>query len=265
MANTRYANFVLENKLNEILDTKLSMSQFLTVDNSLQETSGMIKKVNVYTSTGSVEDVAEGQGNSTAIEMSYTPQTYTVTTTQGRFVYTDEDAMTDAFLVDAGLTNLAKEIVNDYNHKAITEMESTSLKVTYPKNGVPTFDNFADAIALLNLEDSEENGFFALVNPAMKATLRKQLADDLKYVEAFSRTGYIGTVCGIPVYTCKDVSAKTIVIANKEAVTAFVKKNTEIAQERDENTRTNTVYGRNVKVIALTDGSKAVKIVEAQA
>lgn len=260
MANTRYENFVLENKLNEILDTKLSVSNFLTVDTSLTEEAGMQKKVHVYTSTGSVEDVAEGEGNTASIEMSYTPVTYTVTTTQGRFVYTDEDAMADEYLIDSGLTNLAKEIVNDYNAKAIAEMEKTTNVV---ETDAVSFDAFADAIAKLNVEDDEEAGFSALVNPAMKASLRKALKDDIKYVEGYARTGYIGSVCGIPVYTCKEVSDNTVVIASKDAVTAFVKKDTTVAQERDENTRTNTVYGRNVKVIALTDASKAVKIVVA--
>lgn len=263
MANTRYANFIIENKLTDILNSKLSMSQFLTIDNSLQETAGMIKKIHVYTSTGNVQDVAEGAGNTSSIEMSYTAVPYTVGTTQGRFVYTDEDAMADEFLVDAGIENLAKQIVNDFNSKAVAQMLTTTQKVEYTHGGAPSFANFADAIALLNVEDEDEKGFFALCNPAMKATLRKQLKDDLKYVEGFTRTGYIGSVCGIPVYTCKDVTAGAIVIANKSAVTAFMKKDTEVEQERNSNTRTNTVYGRNVKVIALTDATKAVKIVEA--
>jgi hypothetical protein len=39
-----------------------------------------------------------------------------------------------------------------------------------------------------------------------------------------------------------------------------MKKDTAVAQERDENTRTNTVYARNVKVIALTNNDKVCKI-----
>lgn len=260
MANTRYENIILENKLSEILNTELSLSQFVTVDTSLTEEAGMKKKINVYTCTGSAEDVTEGQGNTGAITMSYTPTTYTVVTTQAKFVYTDEDALTDAYLVDAGIKNLAKSMINDFNTKAITEYEKTNNKVEYAT--APSFDDFADAIALLNVEDNGEAGYFALVNPTMKATLRKSLKDDLKYVEAFAKAGYIGSVCGVPVYTSKVVSDDTIVIANKEAVTAFMKKETEIEQERDADTRTNTIYGRNVKVVALVDESKAVKIVK---
>lgn len=75
MGNTRYENFVLENKLNEILATKLAMSQFLTTNTSLEANEGMTWKVNVYDATGDVEDVAEGAGNSGAIEMAYTQNT----------------------------------------------------------------------------------------------------------------------------------------------------------------------------------------------
>ena len=39
-----------------------------------------------------------------------------------------------------------------------------------------------------------------------------------------------------------------------------MKKSAEVEQERDGNTRTNTIFGRNVKVIALTDESKCVTI-----
>jgi hypothetical protein len=121
MANTRYENFVIENKLNELLTTGLDMNQFLTVDNTLQEEAGMIKKVHRYSSTGAGQDVAEGAGNTRAIEMSYTAVPYTVGTYQARFIYTDEDAMADPFLVDSGIQNLAKDIVNDYTAKAIAQ------------------------------------------------------------------------------------------------------------------------------------------------
>ena len=88
------------------------------------------------------------------------------------------------------------------------------------------------------------------------------MKDELKYVEANARTGYIGTVCGVSIYTSKAVTAGTIYVANKEAVTAFMKKDVEIAQDRNENTRTNTIYGRNVKVIALTNQDKVCAIVK---
>ena len=257
MANTRYENAVIQEMLDELLITKLNMSQFLTIDTSLAEESGMTKNIHVYSSTGVGEDVEEGAGNSGSITMSYTNKPYKVGTYQARFVYTDEDAMTDPFLVDAGIQNLAKDILNDYNKKAVAEYKKATHTV---KATAFNFDAFADALAELNLEDADEAGYFALVSVKDRAELRKNLKDSLQYVEANARTGYVGNVCGIPVYTSKAVEDGTIFVANKEAVTAFMKKDTEVAQERNENTRTNTVYGRNVKVIALTNVDKVCKI-----
>lgn len=257
MPNTRYENFVIENKLNELLNTSLAMSQFLTVDTSLVAEPGMVKNVHVYSSTGTGADVTEGQGNTTALAMSYTNKPYTVGTYQARFIYTDEDAMADPFLVDAGIQNLAKDIMNDYTNKAIAEWAKATKTVTVTKFD---FDAFADALAELELEDSEESGYFALISVDDRAELRKNLKEDLKYVEANARTGYVGTVCGVPIYTSKAIASGAFYIANQEAVTAFMKKDTAIAQDRDENTRTNTIYARNVKVIALTNTDKVVKV-----
>ena len=94
--------------------------------------------------------------------------------------------------------------------------------------------------------------------PAVRAALK----DDLKYVEAFAKNGYVGTVGGVNVHTKKDATQGTIVIATKEAVTMFVKKGTEVEQERDANIRKNTVYSRKYGIFALTDATQAVKLVK---
>jgi len=96
------------------------------------------------------------------------------------------------------------------------------------------------------------------------AKIRKALKDDLKYVEAFVRQGYIGTVAGWNLYTKQDAVAGTIVGGTKEAVTLFNKKGTEVEQPPrdadDANIRKNTVISRKYYLAALTDATKAVKI-----
>lgn len=92
------------------------------------------------------------------------------------------------------------------------------------------------------------------------AKLRKALRDDLKYVEAFAKSGYVGTVGGVNIYTKKDALTGKLVMATKEAVTLFNKKGTEVEQERDRNTRKNTVYSRKYYLAAMTDETKAVMI-----
>ena len=251
-----YDNEVLENKITDLLITAVDLSNYMTVDNSLTQNAGMRKVINRYTARGNVEDLAMGEGNTGGIMVSFDPVEYTVGTTQGRFAYFDEQAMTDPMVVDVGLDGLAKTMVNDFTNKAIDEFENSADLGTTPKAW--SFEAVVDGIAKMNLED--ESGLFLLISPADQAAFRKALKDDLKYVESFVRTGYIGSVCGVPVIVSKAVAPGVGFLATKDAITLFVKKDTEIEQERDANVRKNTVYARKVAVVALTDATKLVKI-----
>ena len=176
MAHTVYANFVLENKLEDLLTTSVNLQNYMTVDTSLTENAGMTKTIHVYTSTGDVEDLAMGVGNSENIEVTFTPQNYTVGVTQGRFQYYDEQEMKDPMVVDAGLYGLATRMTNDFTAKAIAEFGKATLTLDASTNGLD-FDAVVDAIAKLGVED--EKGYFLLINVADKAAVRKALGDDL--------------------------------------------------------------------------------------
>ena len=126
MANTVYANKVLESKLEDLLTTHLDMNSFLTVDNDLAESAGMTKTVNVYSATGNVADLAQGAGNTANIEVGFTGVDYTVGVTQGRFQYYDEEAMKDPMIVEMGLKAIADKMTNDLNSKAITALGSAT-------------------------------------------------------------------------------------------------------------------------------------------
>lgn len=254
MAHTVYENFVLESKIENLLTTGIDMNAYMTIDYSLAENAGMKKVVNVYTATGEVEDLNMGEGNSAEITVSFTPTEYTVGVTQGKFAYYDEQEMTDPMVVDAGLQAIADKMANDLTEKAIAEFGKATLTLEVDWG----FDSVVDAIAKLNTESEE--GLFMLVNPAQKATLRKKLGQDLKYSEGFARTGYIGSVCGVPVIVSRAVPVGTGYLASKEAVTCFVKKGSEIEQERDADKRNNKVIARKVMLVALTDANKVVKM-----
>lgn len=262
MAHTLYENKVLENKIESLLTTAIDMNSYMTIDNSLTQTAGMKKAVNVYTATGNVEDVAEGQGNSGDISVSFTTKEYEVKTTQGKFSYFDEQEMKDPMVVEVGLKAIAEKMTNDLTAKAIAELGKATKTATYAATGI-TFDNIVDAIATLNVED--ESGLFLLVNVGDKAGLRKSLGEELKYSEGFARTGYIGSVCGVPVIVSKAVPASTAFLATKEAITCFVKKGSEVEQERTADIRKNDVIARKVMVVALTDANKVVKLTKASA
>ena len=214
------------------------MNQFATQDTSLTEEAGMTKKINQYTSTGDVEDLAMGEGNTDEIEVSFTQVPYTVGVTQGRFSYYDEQEMTDPMVVDAGLYGLATRMTNDLTAKVVTEFGKANLTYDASATGL-TFNAVVDAIAKFPGETTEAEGLFILIN-------RTDLA-----------------VCGVPVYVSDAVPAKTAFLATKAAVTVFTKKGSETEQERDANIRKNTVYARKVMLVALTDKTKVVKIATA--
>lgn len=257
MANTIYSNFVLANEIEDQYNSKLDLMRFCTIDNSLEGTAGMIKKIHVYHATSGAEKLEMGEGNSKSIEVNYLPAEYTIQMAQNRFQYFDEEAMTDPMVVTTGVRHMAIDLFNTVNADIFAEFNKATLAHT---SAAPDFACFADAAALLNVENLEGLELFAFVNPKDMAKVRKSLKDELKYVEAFARQGYVGTVAGWNLYTKKDAVEGTIVGGTREAVTLFNKRGVEAEQDRDKNTRQNSVYGRKYYLAALTDATKAVKI-----
>jgi hypothetical protein len=256
MPNQVYDNFYLSNEVEDQFNSHLDLQRFCTIDRGLEGTAGMKRTINTYRATDGTEKLAVGKGNTKAIEVSYTPKSYNIELAQNRFGWYDEHAMTDPMLVPVGMKHAATDMFNTINEDIYSELSSTGLVVDTALG----FDAFVDAVAALDVENDEDLEIFAFVSPANKAKLRKALKDDLKYVEAFARTGYIGTVAGVNIYTKKDASDDEIIVATREAVTIFTKKGVEVAQERIENERQNFAYSRKYYVVALTNEAKAVKI-----
>lgn len=257
MANTVYNNFFLSNTVEDQYNSHLDLQQFCTVDNTLVGTAGMKRIIHTYRATNGTEKLTIGQGNSKSIEVSYTPVEYDIALAQNRFEWYDEHAMTDPMLVPTGMKHAGTDMFNTVNADIYAEFAKTGLEV--PVTAFD-FDAFVDGSAALNLENVEGVNIFAFVCPKDKAKIRKALKDSLEYVEAYARHGYIGSVAGINLYDKADATEGEIIIATKAAVTIFNKKGTEIEDERDGNTRKNTVFARKYYVAALTDESKAVKI-----
>lgn len=255
MAHTIYENVVLSNKVNEILETKVNLNSYMTIDTTLSANAGNKIKVNTYSTTSGVEALGMGEGNTKDIEVSFTSKEYEVKTYQGRFAFYDEQEQADPMVVDTGLDGAAKDMINQFNALAIEEMDKATLTHEATAWG---FEVVADAIAKMDIEN--ENGLFLLVSPADQAAIRKALKDELKYSEGFVRTGYIGNICGVPVTTSKAVPSGKAYLGTKEAVTVFIKKDTETEYDRDADTRSNKYFVRKVGVVALTNADKVVKI-----
>lgn len=260
MAHTIYDNFYLSNEVEDQFNSHLDLQAFCTVDNSLVGTAGMKRKINVYKATDGTEKLAMGEGNTKSIEVSYTPEEYEILLAQNRFEYYDEQAMTDPMLVPVGTRHMGTDLYNTVNADIFAEFNKATLTTA------PTafdFAAFVDAQAKLGLENLEGVSIFGFVSPNDMGAVRKSLKDDLKYVEAFAKSGYVGTVAGINLYTKADAVDGTVIIGTKEAVTLFNKKGVEIEQKRDADTRQNSIFSRKYYLAALTDATKAVKMVKA--
>ena len=259
MAHKIFENFFLSNEVEDQYNSHLNLQQFCTVDNSLVGHAGMKRKINVYTATNGTQKLAMGEGNTKSIEVSYAEKEYEILLAQNRFEYYDEQAMTDPNLVPVGTRHMGTDMFNTVNADIFAEFKKATLAHTA---SAPDFAAFVDAQALLNLENLEGVSIFGFVCPADMAKVRKALKDDLKYVEAFVRAGYIGTVAGVNLYTKQDAVEGEICGGTRQAVTFFNKKGTEVEQERDANTRLNEIYSRKYYLAALTDERKCFKIVK---
>lgn len=255
-----YENFVLANEIEDQLNSKLDLVRFCTVDNSLVGVAGDKKVVRVYRATDATEKLAMGEGNTKNIEVTYDDVDYTIALAQNRFPYYDEELMRDPLVVETGLKHMTTDMVNTMQNDIFAEFAKATQQVDVT---IFDFNAFVDAVALLPGENNEELEVFAFVHKNDKAAIRKALKDDLKYVEAYSRTGYIGTVGGVNIYVSNLAEEGTICGGTREAVTLFNKKGTEVEQERDANVRLNEIYSRKYYVAALTDATKCFKIVKA--
>ena len=256
MANKTYPNQVLENRFEDQYNSKLDLMQFCTVDDSLVGVAGDKKVINTYTATNGTEVLEMGEGNTKDIEVSYEAKEYTIELLQNRFTYFDEEEMRDPLVVEKGLNHGVVDMFNTANAKAMAEFNKASISVPVTAFN---FDAFVDGAAMLPFE-GEDISVFALCHKNDVKEIRKALKDDLKYVEAYVRTGYIGTVNGVSIYISNEATEGTIVLATKKAVTYFRKKGTEVEQDRNPDTRKNQVWHRQIGIFAFTDATQAVKL-----
>lgn len=266
MVNTVYSNKVIEAKAKDILSTKINARSMMTIDDSLVGTAGMVKTINTYTYTGTAEEVAAGAGNTSRGSIAYVGKDYTVKMVQQAFDYLDEDFMKDNVIVDMGIQGatsvMSNKMTSDFYAALATANSGAELvqKVTFPKGKEISYDAIVDAISALNVED--ESGVFVIIPNAWKAALRKDADYKAARMGEVVYNGQVGTIAGIPVVATKALTGKAYVLT-KEAVTLFLKKDVEVEQDRDADKRKNSIYLRDCYVCALTDATKACKIVEA--
>ena len=254
MANTVYANKVLEAKLKDLLTTSVNTRSLMAVDTELTANAGMIKTINLYTYSGQAEELEAGEGNSNRGSISYVPTDYTVKLVQQAFDYQDEDYMKDNTIVDNMLKSANQVMVNKMTADFVAECAKATLTHTATAFG---YDAIVDGISKLNVEN--ESDLFIVIPNEWKADLRKDEDYKSARMGEVIYNGQVGTVAGIPVIATKALTDAAYVMS-KEAIKLFMKKDVEVEQDRDADTRTNSVYLRTAYVCALVDATKIVKI-----
>jgi hypothetical protein len=256
MANTVFENKVIEAKAKDLLTTSLNFRSLMTIDNSLVESEGMTKTINVYTYTGKVEKLADGAKNTVRGAISYVGKDYKVERAQQVFDYSDSDFLKDSNVVDYSLKGANELMVNEMTSDFIKEAQKASLSHEVATFG---YEGIVEAISKLRVED--ESTLFIVAPLAWKAELR--LDEDYKTARMSEvvYNGQTATVAGIPVIFSAALADEAFVM-NAEAIKLFIKKDVEVEQDRDIETKINTVALASYYICALVDDTKICKIVK---
>lgn len=252
MAHTIFENKVIEAKATELLTTSVNARNLMTIDNTLAEAEGMTKVINVYSYTGAVEKLADGEKNTSRGALAFAPKEYKVQRAQHTFDYTDTQYMTDNNVLEMSLKYANDTLTNEMTKDFYAECAKCSKFVT----GSISYNTIVDAIAEANLENEAE--LFVVIPNEKKAELRKD--EDYKNARMGEVVygGQVGVVGGIPVIATK--ATDKAFVMTKEAVKLFMKKEVEVEQDRDVETKTNTVVLSTYYICALADDSKIVRI-----
>lgn len=255
MAIQTYENFVLEHKMTDLVNTNVNVNALYTIDNSLALEAGLKKVVNKYTYTGAVEKLAKGAKNSVRGSVALVPTEYTVERYQQTFGYNDMDIMADPFILDVMTTGAAQEMANEIREEYFAELAKISNSDTYDVFG---YDVVVDALAKIGRE--VEDGMFIVMGLDAKAEVRKDADYKASRQGEILYTGQFGDICGVPCVASKLVPAGTVYITTKDAVKFFVKKDGSVEQDRDIETKDNTVVYERHGLMALVDESKSIKL-----
>lgn len=254
MANTVFENKVIEAKAKDLLTTAVNTRNLMTVDNSLTQEAGMTKTINVYTYTGEAEELGVGEGNENRGSIAYVGTDYKVKMVQQAFDYADEDYMKDNTIVDNMLKGANQVMVNKMTADFVAELAKATIAHQATAFG---YEAIVDAISKLNVED--ESKLFVVIPNSWKAEIRKDEDYKSARMGEVVYNGQVGTICGIPVIATKALTDAAYVMS-AEAVKLFMKKDVEVEQDRDADTRTNSVYLRTAYIVALVDATQIAKI-----
>lgn len=253
--NEVFENTVLENKLTNLMDSKLEIRSVMTVDKSLEDNVGLTKVINRYTYNGRVEKLENGEVNNHLGYITFSPESYKVKRYQQTFIYTDDEYMQDPAILDVALNGIADIMANKVREEYFSElMKSTNRHILEGES--ITYNDVVDALASLGRE--VEDGLFIIMSNDCRRTIRKDSDFLASRSGEIMYTGQFGSLCGIPVLFSKNVPSGMAIITDKNAVRFFVKKDATIEQDRNVESKHNIIVYERYGVIALVDDTSTV-------
>ena len=250
-----YENFVLENKMTDLVNTKLEVNSLFTVDNSLSTEAGLKKVINKYTYTGAVEKLAKGAKNTTKGAVTYVSKEYDIERYQQTFDYNDMDIMQDPYILDVATNGAATLMTNHIKEQYFAELAKITNEFKYDAFG---YDAIVDALATLNRE--VESDMFVVMGNDLRAVVRKDADYKASRQGEILYTGQFGDINGLPCLFSKLVPAGVAYITSKDQVKFIVKADGSVEQDRDVETKDNTVVYDRYGVMALVDETKSIKL-----
>lgn len=257
MANVVFENSVLEAKLTELMDSKLQVRGLMSVDDSLSQSAGLTKTVNRYTYSGKVETLAGGEANSSEGQLTFVPEEYTVKRYQQTFRYNDVEAMKDPSIIDMALCGLADVMANQIRGEYFDELSKADRRHAFASETL-SYGDVVDALGELGRE--VEDGLFIIMGSDCRTAIRHDSDFCSARQGEVMYTGQFGTLCGIPVLFSNRVPDGKAIITDKSAVKFFVKKEAALEQDRDIETKINTIVYERHGLIALVDDTSTVLI-----
>ena len=250
-----FENLVLENKMTDLVNTNLDVNSLFTVDNTLATEAGLKKTINKYTYTGTVEKLAKGAKNTAKGNVTFVPTEYTVERYQQTFTYNDMDVMQDPYLLDVATTGAANVMANDIRAKYFEQLAKISKTHTYTELN---YDVIVDALAEIGRE--VESDQFLVMGLDGRAAIRHDNDYKASRQGEILYTGQFGTIAGIPCLFTKLITNGDVYITAKDQVKLFVKKDGSVEQDRDIETKDNTVVYERHGLMALVDETKSIKL-----
>ncbi len=262
MALQLIPNQVVEAKITDIVNSYLDTRSLFTVDTSLATAAGLSKRIYKYTYSATVEKLEKGAKNSAAakgaVALAYND--YTVERYQQTYEYNDMDVMADPNIVNVLSDGAGKTMANEIRSEYFAELAKIANHFD-ADSYTSIYEAVVDAAAALpKAAEMDITDLFIIMGANARALVRKDALFEASKQGEILYSGQFGTIAGIPCVFSNLVPADTVYVTEKNAITFFVKKEGSVEQDRDIESKDNTVVYERHGVIALTDDTRSAII-----